>query len=139
MAEVERMAREMVSPRHVRNRRRRAREGSRTCVCANTFSVGVAQGGKSEINVLPWYRLCRRGKNLQLDARRQNQAARKGKWSPRCTGTTVLTYPGNARARLVKTVKIQVRWAAHPWTRPSAPGCGGHTQGSSGLLLDLGW
>ena len=35
----------------------------------------------------------RRGKYLQLVARRKNQAARKGKWSPRGPGMTVLTYP----------------------------------------------
>ena len=28
--------------------------------------------------------------------RRKSQAAGKGKWPPRGTGTTVLTYPGNA-------------------------------------------
>ena len=50
--------------------------------------------------------------------RRQSRAARKGKWPPRGTGMTVLTYSGSApgeQARLVKTVNIQVRWAAaHP-------------------------
>ena len=35
-------------------------------------------------------------KYLQFDARREDPAARKGKWSPRGTGTTVLTYPGSA-------------------------------------------
>ena len=35
----------------------------------------------------------RRGKYLQLVARRKNQAARTGKWSPRGPGMTVLTYP----------------------------------------------
>ena len=60
----------------------------------------------------------RRGLYLQLDARMEDSPARKGKWSPRGTGMTVLTYHGTAprlQARLVKTVNIQVRWAAaHP-------------------------
>ena len=53
---------------------------------------------------------------------------KKGKWSPRGTGTTVLTFAGSAprqQARLVKTVKIQVKWAAAlPGQDRRLPGCG---------------
>ena len=32
--------------------------GSRTCVCANTFGLGVAHAGcEGRIDILPWYRL----------------------------------------------------------------------------------
>ena len=68
--------------------------GSRTCVCANTLSSGVAHaGGEGRINVLPWYRLVGVAKNSSETQRRKSRAARKGKWPPRGTVTTVLTYP----------------------------------------------
>ena len=57
----------------------------------------------------------RRAKTSSETQRRKNRAARKGKWPPRGTGMTVLTLPGmrpGEQARLVKTVKIQVKWAA---------------------------
>ena len=51
---------------------------------------------------------------------------KKGKWPPRGTGTTVLTYPGmrpGNRQRLVKAVNIQVNWvAAHPGQDRRLPG-----------------
>ena len=44
------VARGMGSPRRASNRRRRTHEGPRTCVCANTLSVGWhTQGGKGEL------------------------------------------------------------------------------------------
>ena len=60
--------------------------GFRTCVCANTYSGG-------------WH-----------NAREKDQAARKGKWSPRGTGTTVLTYscPTASRRRWQKGVCARV-------------------------------
>ena len=61
----------------------------------------------------------RRGKYFQLDAQREGRASRKGKWSPRGTGATVLTY--RMRDRLVKTVGMG---GNSPRKRPSAPGCG---------------
>ena len=57
----------------------------------------------------------RRGNTSSETQRRENRAAREGKWPLRGMGTTVLTYPGSAprkQARLVKTVTIQVKWAA---------------------------
>ena len=58
----------------------------------------------------------RRCKNLQSDRKEEEPGCpKKSKWPPRGTGTTVLTYPGSApmqQARLVKTVKVQVKWAA---------------------------
>ena len=47
--------------------------------------------------------------------RRKSRAARKGKWPPRGTGTTVLTYPGSAprgTGKAGENGQIQVRWAA---------------------------
>ena len=38
----------------------------------------------------------RRGNTSSETQRRRTRAARKGKWPPRGTGTTVLTYPGSA-------------------------------------------
>ena len=65
-------------------------------------------------------------KTSSVTQRRKNRGARKGKWSPRGTGMTVLTYPGmrpGEQARLVKTVNIQVRWAAaHPGQDRRLPG-----------------
>ena len=40
------VAREMGPPRDANNRRRRTREGPRTCVCANNFSAWVAHAGE---------------------------------------------------------------------------------------------
>ena len=70
--------------------------------------------------------------------RRESRAARKGKWSPRGTGTTVLTYPcpsqpcfggSKERARVTGRAGENSQHSAEmggssPWTRPSAPGCG---------------
>ena len=51
------IAREMVSPRPVHNRRRRTREGPElACVRAPGWEVAHA-GGERRINVVPWYRL----------------------------------------------------------------------------------
>ena len=64
--------------------------------------------------------------------RRMYRAARKGKWSPRGTVMTVLTYPGvrpGEQARLVKTVNIQVRCAAaHPGQDRRLPGEATHSR-----------
>ena len=82
------VAGEMGSPRHVLQQAAADSRRSRTCVCANTSLLGWhTQGGKGESTSC-------RGKYLQRDARREDWAARVGKWSPRGTGMTVLTYPG---------------------------------------------
>ena len=66
-------------------------------VCKHLNSRSGTRREEGRINVLPLYRpSSRRGKNLQLDVRRKNRAAREGKWSPRGTGMTVLTHPGIA-------------------------------------------
>ena len=70
---------------------------AQTCVCANTFHGGVAHAGrKGELTSC-------RGTVQSAWPRppvsrtwREDRAARKGKWSPRGTGTTVLTCPGSA-------------------------------------------
>ena len=58
--------------------------------------------------------------------RRENWAARKGKWSPRGTGNPPIL---EVRPRLVKTVKIQVKWAAaHPGQDRRLPGVVTHSR-----------
>ena len=79
----------------------------------------------------------RRGKNLQC------RSARKGKWPPRGTGMTVLTYPRSAPRGTGKAGENGQHsgevGGSSAWTRPSAPRCG-DTQGSSGRpASDLGW
>ena len=88
-------------------------------MCKQLFvRVAHAGGGEGWIDILPWYRLVGVTRTSSETLRRKSGAARKGKWPPRGTGTTVLTYRRSApseQARLVKTVNIQVRWAAaHP-------------------------
>ena len=55
-------------------------------------------------------------KNSSETQRRKSRAARKGKWPPRGTGnrqsSPTLEVRLGEQARLVKTVNIQVRWAA---------------------------
>ena len=60
--------------------------------------------------------------------RRKSRAARKGKWPPRGTGTTVLTYPrsaprgtGNAGENGQNSGVVG---GSSAWTRPSGPECG---------------
>ena len=86
------------------------------------------QGGKGELT----YRPVGVAKTSSETQRRKNRAARQGKWSPQGTGMTVLTYCGSAprqEARLVKTVTIQVRWAAaHPGQDRRLPGVVTHSR-----------
>ena len=81
----------------------------------------------------------RRGNTSSETQRRENRAARKGKWSPRGTGMTVLTYPCPTASRVSVAIRGCARVAgkagengqnsgemggSSPWTRPSAPECG---------------
>ena len=59
-------------------------------VCEHLCEAWHTQGGEGRINVLAWYRPVG---EAHRDARREDRAAGKGKWSPRGTGTTVLNYP----------------------------------------------
>ena len=71
--------------------------GFRTCVCANTFGDEVAHaGGEGWINILPWYGVV--GVAIPPVSREGGRTGlpQKGKWSPRGTGTIVLTYPRSA-------------------------------------------
>ena len=73
--------------------------------------------------------------------RRKSRAARKGKWPPRGTGTTVLTYPRSAPKGTGKAGENGQNsgevGGSSAWTRPSARR---HTQGTSGRpASDLGW
>ena len=100
--------------------------------------------------------LSRRGNTSSDSRRRESRAApqKRGKWPPRGTGTTVLTYPcpshpcfGGSKECARVTGKAGENGqnsgemgGSSPWTRPSAPECGGHTQGYSGRpASDLGW
>ena len=60
--------------------------------------------------------------------RRKSRAARKGKWPPRGTETTVLTYPGSAPRGTGKAGENGQHsgevGSSSAWTRPSAPECG---------------
>ena len=105
------------SPRQVFNRRRRTREGL-ACVQTPKRRWWHMQGRKDELTSCrgtvqsAWQKPPVRCKGGRAGL------PKKGKWPPRGTGTTVLTSPGSAprkQARLVKTVQIQVKWAAaHP-------------------------
>ena len=67
---------------------------SRTCVVCKHLSRRVAHAGEQgRINVLPWYRLVGVAKTSCETQGGKNSAARKGEWSPRGMGMTVLTYP----------------------------------------------
>ena len=130
----------MESPRHVQNRRRRTREGPEPACVLPPKCVGWhTQGVKDELTSCRGYRLV--GVAIPPVSREGGRAGlpKKGKWPPRGTGTTVLTYPcpsqpcfGGSKGRprvtqasLLKAVNIQVRWGgSSPWTRPSAPECG---------------
>ena len=92
------LARMMGSPRLWAKQAAADSRGSRTCVCAkNTSGPWLAHaGGEGWINILPWYRLVGVAKTSSETQRRKSRAARKGKWPPRGTGMTVLTYPGSA-------------------------------------------
>ena len=56
---------------------------------------------------------------------------------------TVLTYPlmrQGEKARLVKTVNIQVLGGSSPWTRPSGPECGDTLKSPAGDQRPIwGW
>ena len=62
-------------------------------------------GREGRINILPWYRLD--GVAIPPVSRTmlENQAVRKGKWSPRGTGTTALTCPCPTASRVSVAVK----------------------------------
>ena len=80
------MAREKLSPRDVVNRPRGTREGPEPACVQTLYSRGGKCTGiraNERPAVVP---SSRRGKYLQLDARRKNRAVFKGKWSPRGTG-----------------------------------------------------
>ena len=72
--------------------------GARTCVCVNTFCERVAHAGERMDELTScrgtvqsaWQKppVWRKGGRTGLP--------KKGKWPPRGTGTTVLTYPGSA-------------------------------------------
>ena len=77
---------------------------------------------------LPWYRLVGVAKTSSETQSRKSRAARKGKWPPRGTGTTVLTYPGSAPRGTGKAGENGQNsgevGGSSAWTRPSAPECG---------------
>ena len=132
------MARRMVVPKACLQQATADSQGSRTCVCANTSPLEVAHAGEEgRSNVLPGHRPVGVVSTCRETHRREDRAARKGKWSPRGAGTTVLTYPCPTASRVSVAARRcarvtgkagendqQRRGGRSPWTRPSAPGCG---------------
>ena len=80
------------------------------------------------MNILPWYRPVGVAKTSSETQRRKSRAARKGKWPPRGTGTTVLTYPRSAPRGTGKAGENGQNsgevGGSSAWPRPSAPECG---------------
>ena len=129
------MTRERGSPTHICNERRRTREGPEPAfVCKHRSCPGWhMQRRKGELTSCRgtvWHHVAKTSSESQ---RRTNQAARKGKWSPRGTvnrqAPPILEVrPGN-RQGLVKTVNIQVGWAAaHPQQNRRLPGVVTHSR-----------
>ena len=73
-------------------------QGSRTCLCANTCD-GTRRKGKGEFTSCRHTVWSAWEKTSSETHRRKNRAARKGKWSPRGIGMTVLTYPCHTASR----------------------------------------
>ena len=66
-------------------------------VCEHLYaSRWRTQGGQDELNILPWYRLVGVAKTSSETQRGRTGLPKKGKWPPRGTRTTVLTYPRSA-------------------------------------------
>ena len=81
------VARGMGSSRLACNRRRRTREGPEPACVQTPNPDRVAHAGEEgRINILPWYRPAGVAKTNSESRRRENRAARKGKWSPRWYG-----------------------------------------------------
>ena len=120
----QRLARGMWSPRHELDRRRRTREGPEPACVQTPLVHGWHTQGRKD----PWYRLVGVAKTSSETQRRKSRAARKGKWPPRGTGTTVLTYPRSAPRGTAKAGENGQHsgevGGSSAWTRPSAPGCG---------------
>ena len=67
----------------------------------------------------------------------------RGKWPPRGTGTTVLTYPRSA-PRVTGKAGENGQYSGEmggssPWTRPSAPGCGDTSKASASSCSIQEW
>ena len=101
-----------------------ADQDTRTCVCANTFMLSGwhTQGEKDELTSCrgtvqsAWQKppVRRKGGRAGLPARVSGRHVVRGRQS-----SPTLEVRLAEQARLVKTVKIQVRWAARsPWRRP---------------------
>ena len=113
---ITKMARGMGSPRQAFNRRRRTREGPEpACVRAPLIGGWHTQGRKDEFTSCrgtvqsAWQKppVRRKGGRAGLPARVSGRHAVRGRQS-----SPTLEVRLGEQARLVKTVKIQVRWAA---------------------------
>ena len=107
-------------------------------VCKHLASGWHTQGEKDELTSCRGYRLV--GVAIPPVSRKGGRTGlpKKGKWSPRGTGTTVLTYPcpsqpcfGGCKecARVTGKASENGQYSGEvggssPWTRPSAPECG---------------
>ena len=111
------MAREMGSPRQAKNRRRRTREGPEPACVQAPFQMGWhTQEWKDELTSCrgtvwsAWQKppVRRKGGRAGLPARVSGRHVVRGN---RQAPAILEVRPGE-QARLVKTIKIQVRWAA---------------------------
>ena len=112
-------------------------------VCKHPSQSGGTGEEEGRINILPWCRLVGVAETSSETRRRENRAARKGKWSPRATGNR--QAPPFLECAQV-TVKAGENGqhsgemgGSSPWTRPSAPGCGDTLKALAGDQLDRGW
>ena len=118
------VARDMGSPRRAQNRRRRTRVGPEPACVRAPCAEWHTQGKEGRMNVLPWYRLVgvastsseTQGGKTGLPARASGRHVVRGRQS-----SSVLNVP-RQQARLVKTVKIKKRAAAHPGQDRRLPG-----------------
>ena len=78
-------------------------------VCEHLPRRVAHAGGEGRTNILPWYRLV--GVAIPPVSREGGRTGlpKKGKWSPRGTGTTVLTYPCPTASRVSVAVRESAR------------------------------
>ena len=104
--------------------------GSRTCACANTSGLGVAHAGEEGwINILAWYRLVCVAIPPVSRTRRED-VVRGRQSSPIPAQASRVSVPVRGCAWVTgkageKDQNSGEMGGSSPWTRPSAPECGG--------------
>ena len=126
----------MGSPRHATNRWRRTREGPEPACVRAPFKFGVEHtGGEGRINVLPWYRQVgvaststeTQGKMIGLPARVSGRHVVQGRLSSPVLECTQVTRKAGENGQ-----NSAAQGGSPPWTRPSAPECGGTLKAPAG-------